>query len=218
MLKGRLLRQKAINLEGDQKMGKIGEVIKADHVGNEACTDSAGAHKASSKNKETRKKTLRKDTDEAERATISPETLDFNKNSKRTTFSKRIHSSPLFLSKPDSAKAKLRTKTKSADEIVNESHKLSRKESPVFKSSESRTLEEVVQEFLLYFHDKRRGIKDSFQKTGSREECSVTETSLKTGSNKIFKDSKRFEEKVITSQRSVGINKNSLEGKTTYVY
>ena len=146
MLKGRLLRQKAINLEGDQKVAKILEQINTEQGFNSCDSDSDS--------------TVTSTTDNTHRKNIV-------KNKKHITFKDRkTQSSSLNIASIRDAEPKSTLRTKSADEIHadQKTKKLLADDKVVVKPGDGRSLEEVVQEFLLYFHDKRNSDKRDWDK------------------------------------------------------
>ena len=166
MLKGRLLRQKAINLEGDQKLAKLSEQNKSEE-------DVKGTHRASDSSiKSTYKETGEQCGDGGhmdKKSLIEGQPQSCSVKKINTIISKRMHSSPLNFKKPHDQKSTLRSK--SADNTISTSHKKVVEEQSAYNPREARTLEEVVQEFLLYFHDKRSSDKTSVRisenKTGN---------------------------------------------------
>ena len=146
MLKGRLLRQKAINLEGDQKVAKILEQINTEQGFNSCDSDSDS--------------TVTSTTDNTHRKNIV-------RNKKHITFKDRkTQSSSLNIASIRDAEPKSKFRTKSADEIRvdQKTNKLLADDKVVVKPGDGRSLEEVVQEFLLYFHDKRNSDKRDWDK------------------------------------------------------
>ena len=146
MLKGRLLRQKAINLEGDQKVAKILKQINTEQGFNSCDSDSDS--------------TVTSTTDNTHRKNIV-------RNKKHKTFKDRTtQSSSLNISSSRDAEVLSKFRTKSADEIHadQKTYKTLADDKVAVKPGDGRSLEEVVQEFLLYFHDKRNSDKRDWDK------------------------------------------------------
>ena len=177
MLKGRLLRQEAINLEGDQKTGNISDEIETGYVDLNAGKDSESC--------------IYKDLTVRNNA-IDPGAIGSkplkdsairlpdlethaqghgHKLQKRVIFSKRIHSSPT-ISKHNIVNIAHRAKR--ADEVGLERRQID-KESSIGIEQDTRTLEEAVHEFLLQCHNRRSGDVVSVEKRDTQRKINLNE-------------------------------------------
>ena len=154
MLKGRLLRQEAINLESDQTSD--GTTTNARN--NCHCIISPLAESVTEQNIIPKHEiTARQD----QRSRVKPPhisnasgRLNHDKSVKRTLFTKRILSSPSNISKSEIFRVTRRIQSADALGLGRYIHKDLNKRHSVDSTRGTRTLEEVTQEFLLNCHHK----------------------------------------------------------------
>ena len=153
MFKGRLIRQEAINLDGDQKLGGITNAKEARCI----CLHTASVPEKDTFIPDEENLTL-KPSQRNRVNTQSPISEISNsdnrdKREKRVIFSKRIHSSPLNISKTESFIVARRVHSEDGfgfghENIDGKGHSADNSRAP-------RTLEEAAKEFLLNCHNKR---------------------------------------------------------------
>ena len=196
MFKGRLLRQEAINLESDQKTGKITDANETGYVGL-----NTGSLPETDSNKTTVKLSPRLIPTSILEASASQ---NRSKLQKREIFSKRIHSSPSNISKSEFVNVTRRAN--SADDIGFELENSCAKGQPIAFTRDTRTLEEVVHDFFLYFYNKGSGEIVQVEKCYSEIGSHLNERQLyvKTGDVK-FKDSLDVTKPLIDTKRQVTV-------------
>ena len=180
MLKGRLLRQEAINLESDQNSD--GTTAKA----NDKCHIRPLAESATKLNISPKHvMTVRQRSKDKPHISYAFDGLNHDKSVKQTIYSKRIHSSPSNISKSESFRVTRRFQsadTLGLGSLVNKDFK---KRHSVDSTRGTRTLEEVTQEFLLNCHHKKIDLRAQEEHLYSYARESVDKGSLHTEPDRV---------------------------------
>ena len=154
MFKGRLLRQEAINLDGDQKLGGIANAKEATCIGLPTAAVPEKDKFIPDEENLTLKLSQRNRVNTQSPISEISNSLNRDKREKRVIFSKRrIHSSPLNISKTESFNVTRRVHSEDGFGFGHEN--IGGKGHSADNAREPRTLEEAAKEFLLNCHNKR---------------------------------------------------------------
>ena len=180
MLKGRLLRQEAINLESDQNSD--GTTAKA----NDKCHIGPLAESVTEQNIIPKHEiTVRQRSKEQPHIASAFGGLNHDKSVKHTIFSKRIHSSPSNISKSETFRVTRRIQSADALGLGRKVHKDFNKRHSVDSTRGTRTLEEVTHEFLLNCHHKKIDLEAQEERWYSHPVEHVDKGLLHTESNRV---------------------------------
>ena len=152
MFKGRLLRQEAINLDGDKKLGGITNAKEATCIGLPTASVSEKDKFIPDEENLTLKPSQRNRVNTQSPISEISNSLNRDKREKRVIFSKRIHSSPLNISKAESFIVARRVHSEDGFGFGHEN--IGGKGHSADNARALRTLEEAAKEFLLNCHNK----------------------------------------------------------------